>query len=188
MRQGKTGLACTDGQNQWNSGSKKNAGRHKMKHMSFKRHNRHTFYRIPPSKTSPPKASTKSSPVYLNHQEWRESALASPLAALFTSPSNGLLQLSFNADPSALHYYLLLPLSATVCPVVLLLCHVLTFVCLALLPCLLSPLSVLFALLVCCYALLSSVCYCLPPYCWRLSVLLSGPLRLYCDLGLYKLN
>ena len=95
MRQGKTGLACTDGQNQWNSGAKKNAGRHKIKHMSFKRHNRHTFYRIPPSKTSPPKASTKSSTVYLHHQEWRECALASPLAAVFTSSFNGLLQLSF---------------------------------------------------------------------------------------------
>ena len=160
MRQGKTGLACTDGQNQWNSGSKKNAGRHKIKQMSFKRHNRHTFYRIPPSKTSPPKASTKPSPVYLNHQEWRESALASPLAALFTSPFNGLLQLSFNADPSALHYYLLLPLSATVCPVVLLLCHVL-YLCLpcsVALPvvtpvCSVCPASMLLCLIILCLLL-----------------------------------
>ncbi|KAG7278762.1 LOW QUALITY PROTEIN: hypothetical protein CRUP_008374, partial [Coryphaenoides rupestris] len=48
VRQGKTGLACTDGQNQWNSGAKKNAGQHKMKRMSFKRHNRHQFYSSAP--------------------------------------------------------------------------------------------------------------------------------------------
>ena len=137
-------------------GPMKNTGRHKIKQMSFKRHNRHTFYRIAPSKTSPPKASTESSPVYLNHQEWRESALASPLAALFTSPSNGLLQLSFNADPSALHYYLLLPLSAYCLPC----CHAampcsLPLSALLCCPACCHPLSVLFALLVCCYALLS---------------------------------
>ena len=152
MRQGKTGLACTDGQNQWNSGAKKNAGRHKIKHMSFKRHNRHTFYRIPPSKTSPPKASTKSSPVYLIiknggrvhlHHLWLHCLLPHPMASCNSA------SMLIHLRSTTICCYLCPLLSA-----LLSCCYAMfsTFVCLALLPCLLSPLSVLFALLVCCYA------------------------------------
>ena len=57
VRQGKTGLACTDGQNQWNAGSKRNAGQRKMKNVCFKRHKRKDLYQLPstaqPSSTTP---------------------------------------------------------------------------------------------------------------------------------------
>ena len=203
VRQGKTGLACTDGQNQWTSGAKKNAGQHKMKQMSFKRHNRHTFYRIPPSKTSPPKAATclfKSS-----RMEGECTCITFGCSVYFPIQWPPATQLQCWSICAPLLSAVTVCLN-TVCPVCLLSCPAVTSVCYCLpcchaaMPCsyLLSallcclaccyPLSVLFALLVCCYALLSSVCYCLPPYCCRLSVLLSGPLRLYCDLGLYKLN
>ena len=102
MRQGKTGLPCTDGQNQWNAGSKINAGQRKMKNVCFKRHNRKDLYQLPstaqPSSTTPEPAQEVR--LFGNHGEWRKNALASPKAELFNCPGNSLLQLRLNADTS----------------------------------------------------------------------------------------
>ena len=102
MRQGKTGLPCTDGQNQWNAGSKINAGQRKMKNVCFKRHNRKDLYQLPstaqPSSTTPEPAQEVR--LFGNHGEWRKNALASPMAELFNCPGNSLLQVCLNADTS----------------------------------------------------------------------------------------
>ncbi|XP_063073553.1 uncharacterized protein LOC134464036 [Engraulis encrasicolus] len=100
VRQGKTGLACTDGQNQWNAGSKRNAGQRKMKYVSFKRHKRTDLYQLQstaqPSSSSPEPAQEVR--LFRSHEEWRKNALASPMAALFNCPGDSLLQLCLNAD------------------------------------------------------------------------------------------
>ncbi|XP_045071143.1 uncharacterized protein LOC123484643 [Coregonus clupeaformis] len=99
VRQGKTGRACTDGQNQWNAGSKRNAGQRKMKYVRFKRPNRKGLYQ-PPSSTTPEPAQEVT--LFRTHEEWRKNALASPMAALFHWPGNSLLQLCFNANTSSI--------------------------------------------------------------------------------------
>ncbi|CAM4535758.1 unnamed protein product [Leuciscus chuanchicus] len=104
VRQGKTGRACTDGQNQWNAGSKRNAGQRKMKYVCFKRHNRKDLYQPPP--TSQPSSTTpepaQEVTLLRTHEEWRKNALASPMAELFNCPGNSLLQLCFNANTSSI--------------------------------------------------------------------------------------
>nr|XP_055075234.1 uncharacterized protein LOC129454684 [Misgurnus anguillicaudatus] len=104
VRQGKTGRACTDGQNQWNAGFKRNAGQRKMKHVRFKRHNRKDLFQLPP--TSQPSSSTpeavKKVRLFRSHEEWRNNALASPMAELFNCPGNSLLKLCINADTSSI--------------------------------------------------------------------------------------
>lgn len=118
MRQGKTELACTDRQNQWNAGSKINAGQRKMKYVRFKRHNRKDLYQPPP--TSQPSSTTPEPAqevrLFRTHEEWRKSALASPMAELFNCPGNSLLQLCLNADTSTI-------IDPTPCPHLHLLTH-----------------------------------------------------------------
>ncbi|CAJ1048201.1 uncharacterized protein LOC125296826, partial [Xyrichtys novacula] len=102
VRQGKTGLACTDRQNKWNAGSQRNAGQRKMKDVQFKRHYRQKIYQ--PSTTMQSSTTTSSTTtnsrqearLFGTHEEWRKHVLASPMAGLFTC----LLQLCLDADPS----------------------------------------------------------------------------------------
>lgn len=102
MRQGKTGLACTDGQNQWNTGGKRNAGQHKMQDVCFKRHKRQQLHQPSTSQSSSAiPTPAHEARLFKTHEEWRKSALASSLADFFTSPHDSLLQLSFDADTSA---------------------------------------------------------------------------------------
>ncbi|XP_061585970.1 uncharacterized protein LOC133451056 [Cololabis saira] len=104
VRQGKTRLACTDGQNQWNAGSKRNAGQRKMKDVRSKRHHRQDVYRLPQTLQA---ASTAPEParevkVFRTHEEWRKNMLSSPMAELFMCPGNSLLKLCINADTSTI--------------------------------------------------------------------------------------
>ncbi|CAJ1071402.1 uncharacterized protein LOC125296826 [Xyrichtys novacula] len=106
VRQGKTGLACTDRQNKWNAGSQRNAGQRKMKDVQFKRHCRQKIYQ--PSTTMQSSTTTSSTTtnsrqearLFGTHEEWRKHVLASPMAGLFTCPGSSLLQLCLDGDPS----------------------------------------------------------------------------------------
>ncbi|CAJ1069778.1 uncharacterized protein LOC125296826 [Xyrichtys novacula] len=106
VRQGKTGLACTDRQNKWNAGSQRNAGQRKMKDVQFKQHYRQKIYQ--PSTTMQSSTTTSSTTtnsrqearLFGTREEWRKHVLASPMAGLFTCPGSSLLQLCLDADPS----------------------------------------------------------------------------------------
>ncbi|CAM4321381.1 unnamed protein product [Leuciscus chuanchicus] len=94
VRQGKTGMACTDVQRKWNSGAKKNVGMRKVKNINF---NHHRPYHIYPG-TSTMQESTMPPQLFKNHREFIVHSNSSVMAPLFQLQTNGLIQLSYKAD------------------------------------------------------------------------------------------
>ncbi|CAM4659064.1 unnamed protein product [Leuciscus chuanchicus] len=100
VRQGKTGLACTDVQNCWNAGTKSNTGQQKIRDVSFRRHSRNNLYQPASQASSSSIVSTPSRKVKVHEtlEEWQNYCLSTPIAALFTAPGSGLMQLTFNTS------------------------------------------------------------------------------------------
>lgn len=100
VRQGKTGLACTDVQNCWNAGTKSNTGQQKIRDVSFRRHSRNNLYQPASHTSSSSIVPTPSRKVKVHEtlEEWQNYCLSTPIAALFTAPGSWLMQLTFNTS------------------------------------------------------------------------------------------
>ena len=96
MRQGKTGHGCTDGQNQWNAGSKKNRGQLKISDISFKNHNKENLYLPAAVPSSKP---TRKAELYASREDWMASRLRTPVAVFFTRIENTMASTTFHAKP-----------------------------------------------------------------------------------------
>lgn len=95
MRQGKTGMASTDVQRNWNSGVKKNVGLKKVKHINFNHHRPSHIYPGPSLRSMQELTSPQ---LFKNHGEFIDHSNSSVMAPLFKLQTNGLLQLSYRAD------------------------------------------------------------------------------------------
>lgn len=106
VRQGQTGLACTDSQRRWNAGRKKNAGLKKAKNIHFKHYKPHHTVPDPvplSSSSSSSSEPTLSPHIFKNHADFTSQVDASIMAPLFQLPTSGLLQLCYRAttgDPN----------------------------------------------------------------------------------------
>ena len=100
MRQGKTGHACTDGQNQWNAGSKKNSGQRKMSDISFKHHSREKLFLPAPEAPAIPIRPARKVVHYTCHEDWKQSRLRTTVAPFFTRIDNSLVSTLFHSKPS----------------------------------------------------------------------------------------
>ncbi|XP_026108195.1 uncharacterized protein LOC113080163 isoform X2 [Carassius auratus] len=87
-------------QNCWNAGTKSNTGQQKIRDVSFRRHSRNNLYQPASQASSSSIVSTPSRKVKVHEtlEEWQNYCLSTPIAALFTAPGSGLMQLTFNTS------------------------------------------------------------------------------------------
>lgn len=95
VRQGKTGIACTDVQRKWNTGTRKNVGQRKIKQISFSHHKPNLIYASP---IIPAPYQIIAPQLFCSHDEFKQSVDSSVMAPLFQLQTNGLLQLCYRTS------------------------------------------------------------------------------------------